>query len=238
MRDHQVEATNIFLKEIQGISCLPTASGKSLVTAILSKKVEKYGRSIIIVPNKDLITQTEVYYKILGLDVGVYYGDRKDFFKTHTICTWQSLEKLRQSPIDIGVGDPITFERFTQNVVGVIVDECLALGTKILTPTGEKSIETLKKGDAVYSYDESTKLFIIDEIVKLHQNLSKSENVKMLEIELENNSIIQITANHKVLTQRGWIEAGNLLITDEIKHFAIQNSDLSDDIKLKIKAIQ
>ena len=238
LRDHQVEATNIFLKEIQGISCLPTASGKSLVTAILSKKVEKYGRSIIIVPNKDLITQTEVYYKILGLDVGVYYGDRKDFFKTHTICTWQSLEKLRQSPIDIGVGDPITFERFTQNVVGVIVDECLALGTKILTPTGEKSIETLKKGDAVYSYDESTKLFIIDEIVKLHQNLSKSENVKMLEIELENNSIIQITANHKVLTQRGWIEAGNLLITDEIKHFAIQNSDLSDDIKLKIKAIQ
>src|ERR1039457_6361573 len=59
LRDHQTEAVNIFLINQQGIASLPTASGKSLITAILSKKVEKYGRSIIIVPNKDLIAQTE-----------------------------------------------------------------------------------------------------------------------------------------------------------------------------------
>ena len=64
LRDHQVEAANIFLENQQGIASLPTGSGKSLLAALLSKKVEKYGRSIVIVPNKDLITQTEEYYNV------------------------------------------------------------------------------------------------------------------------------------------------------------------------------
>ena len=132
LRDHQVEVVNAFLQNLQGIISAPTSSGKSLVTAVLSKKIEKYGRSIIIVPNKDLITQTEAYYKMLGLDVGVYYGDRKEFFHKHTIATWQSLDKLRQSPIDIGVGDPVTLPDFIDNVVAVIVDEAHSLKGTIL----------------------------------------------------------------------------------------------------------
>jgi superfamily II DNA or RNA helicase len=123
LRPHQVTATNTFLTTYQGIQRLPTASGKTLITAVLSKKVEKYGRSIVIVPNKDLITQTETYYKTLGMDVGVYYGERKEFFKTHTICTWQSLEKLNQKPVDAGLKEFVTFEKFIQGVVAVIVDE-------------------------------------------------------------------------------------------------------------------
>lgn len=123
LRDHQVDIINNFLNNPQGIVSAATASGKSLVTAVLSMKVEKYGRSIIIVPNKDLITQTEKYYLDLGMDVGVYYGDRKMFFHKHTICTWQSLEKLRQSSIDIGLDTPVTFEKFIQGVVAVINDE-------------------------------------------------------------------------------------------------------------------
>ena len=132
LRDHQTESINIFLKNLQGIQSMPTSSGKSLITSILSKKVEKYGRSIVIVPNKDLITQTEKYYKMLNLDVGVYYGDRKEFFKKHTICTWQSLEKLHQSAIDIGIGEPVTFSDFIDNVVAVIVDEAHGIRGTVL----------------------------------------------------------------------------------------------------------
>lgn len=132
LKPHQVEAANIFLNCNQGIQKLPTSSGKTLLTTVLSKKVEKYGRSIVIVPNKDLITQTEKYYKTLGMDVGVYYGERKEFFKTHTICTWQSLEKLNQKPIDAGLAEPVTFEKFIQGVVAVIVDECHGIRAEIL----------------------------------------------------------------------------------------------------------
>ena len=132
LRPHQTESVNKFLENLQGIQSMPTSSGKSLITAILSKKVEKYGRTIVLVPNKDLITQTEAYYKILNLDVGVYYGDRKEYFHKHTIATWQSLEKLRQSPLDIGIDEPITLADFTDNVVAVIVDEAHGLkGTVI-----------------------------------------------------------------------------------------------------------
>ena len=60
----------------------------------MSYSVENYGRSIIIVPNKSLVVQTEADYINLGLDVGVYFGDRKEFGRTHTICTWQSLNNM------------------------------------------------------------------------------------------------------------------------------------------------
>lgn len=121
LRDYQVQIINTFLDNPQGIQEIATGAGKTIVTAALSHKVEKYGRSIVIVPNKDLVTQTEADYKNLGLDVGVYYGDRKEFNKTHTICTWQSLDRLEKSTKD-GKAD-IPIEEFLDNVVCIMVDE-------------------------------------------------------------------------------------------------------------------
>ena len=91
LRDYQVEIVNNFLKNPQCLQEVATGAGKTLMTAALSRSVEGYGRSIVIVPNKSLVTQTEKDYVNLGLDVGVYFGDRKEYGRTHTICTWQSL---------------------------------------------------------------------------------------------------------------------------------------------------
>ncbi len=121
LRDYQVEIINEFLANTQGVQCISTGAGKTLVTAILSHKVEKYGRSIVIVPSKSLVVQTEKDYKNLGLDVGVFFGDRKDYFRQHTICTWQSLEALNKKSKDF---DPdITLSDFMDNVQCIIVDE-------------------------------------------------------------------------------------------------------------------
>ena len=94
LRDYQVEIINSFLENPQCIQEIATGAGKTIMTASLSERVENYGRSIVIVPNKSLVTQTEADYVNMGLDVGVFYGDRKEFGKTHTICTWQSLNIL------------------------------------------------------------------------------------------------------------------------------------------------
>jgi len=120
-RDYQVEIINNFLSNPQSVQEIATGAGKTIMTAALSKSVEQYGRSIVIVPNKSLVTQTEADYKNLGLDVGVYFGDRKEFGKTHTICTWQSLNVLLKAT-QAGTAD-VSIGEFVEDVVLVMVDE-------------------------------------------------------------------------------------------------------------------
>ncbi len=121
LRDYQVEVINRFLENPQSIQEVATGAGKTITTAALSHSVENYGRSIVIVPNKSLVEQTEIDYINVGLDVGVYFGDRKDIGKQHTICTWQSLnnllKKTKAGETELSIGE------FIEDVVCVIVDE-------------------------------------------------------------------------------------------------------------------
>ena len=121
LRDYQVELINNFLTNPQCIQEVATGAGKTIMTASLSQSVEQYGRSIVIVPNKSLVTQTEEDYINMGLDVGVYFGDRKEFDHTHTICTWQSLNILMKNTRNDTAN--ITIQEFIEGVVCVIVDE-------------------------------------------------------------------------------------------------------------------
>ena len=120
-RDYQLKVVNDFLANPQSIQEIATGAGKTLMTAALSYSIENYGRSIVIVPNKSLVVQTEADYINLGLDVGVYFGDRKEIGKTHTICTWQSLNNMMKAT-KAGEAD-ITIGEFIEDVVCVMVDE-------------------------------------------------------------------------------------------------------------------
>ena len=121
LRDYQVEIVNNFLANPQCLQEVATGAGKTIMTAALSQSIEPYGRSLVIVPNKSLVTQTEKDYINMGLDVGVFFGDRKEYGKTHTICTWQSLNVLlknsKNAELEISITD------FLEDVVCVIVDE-------------------------------------------------------------------------------------------------------------------
>jgi superfamily II DNA or RNA helicase len=119
LRDYQISIVNNFLKNPQSLQEIATGAGKTLMTAALSYSIEQYGRSIVIVPNKSLVTQTEADYINLGLDVGVYFGDRKEYNKTHTICTWQSLNNMLKKT-KAGEADIMDF---IEGVVCVMVDE-------------------------------------------------------------------------------------------------------------------
>lgn len=121
LRDYQVEIVNNFLANPQCIQEVATGAGKTIMTATLSAAVEPYGRSIVIVPNKSLVTQTEKDYRNVGLDVGVYFGDRKELGHQHTICTWQSLNVLLKNTKS-GVAQT-TIGDFIEDVVCIMVDE-------------------------------------------------------------------------------------------------------------------
>ena len=121
LRDYQVEIVNRFLKNPQCIQEVATGAGKTIMTAALSASVQHLGRSIVIVPSKSLVTQTETDYKTMGLDVGVLFGDRKEYTKQHTICTWQSLNALVKNTKNYEAD--VTIHDFIEDVVCVMVDE-------------------------------------------------------------------------------------------------------------------
>ena len=121
LRDYQPEIINRFLANPQCVQEVATGAGKTIITAALADAVSAYGRSIIIVPNKSLVTQTEDDFVNLELDVGVYFGDRKEYNRTHTICTWQSLNNLLKTTKNAEA--EITIGEFLEGVVAVIVDE-------------------------------------------------------------------------------------------------------------------
>ena len=66
LRDYQIEIVNKFLSTPHCLQEIATGAGKTLITAALSERVEQYGRSIVIVPNKDLVRQTADDYANLG----------------------------------------------------------------------------------------------------------------------------------------------------------------------------
>ena len=120
LRDYQLDAINTFMENPQGLQELATGAGKTIITATLSALCEPYGRSLVIVPNKSLVVQTEEDYVNVGLDVGVYFGDRKEIGRTHTICTWQSLNVLDKKGAE---DEALSLAEFIDGVVCVIIDE-------------------------------------------------------------------------------------------------------------------
>ena len=214
LRDDQVEVLNLFLENPQCIQEIATGFGKTILTATLAKVCEKYGRTIVIVPNKSLVEQTEEDFINCQLDVGVYYGDRKELGKTHIICTWQSLNVLdKRSKDDDSL---LSLAEFLDGVNTVMVDECFAANTMVLTPSGYRSINTLIPGEKVINYSEETGKFKTDVVVKQHKNLTNSDSERMYELEFDNGVKIQVTGNHKFLTTAGWIRADELTPDHEI----------------------
>lgn len=121
LRDDQVTVINKFLGTPQALQEVATGAGKTIMTATLSSLCEPYGRTMVIVPNKSLVVQTEEDYRNVGLDVGVYFGDRKELGRTHTIVTWQSLNALDKKSRYSEEGNRLA--DFISGVVCIIIDE-------------------------------------------------------------------------------------------------------------------
>lgn len=132
LRDYQVSSINTLLKNPQALISAATGSGKTILTATLCDMCASIGRTIVIVPNKDLVEQTEEDFINCELDVGVYFGGRKELNKTHTICTWQCLNVLEKTGKKTTEDDVLTLAQFLDGVKTVIVDECHTASATVL----------------------------------------------------------------------------------------------------------
>lgn len=141
LKDHQVEIVNHFLDNIQSNIEAATNAGKTAVIAALSKCVLKYGRIIVIVPNRDLVDQTSKFLNLLGIECGKFYGGLKEFTKDVTICTWQSLQAVEKKTREYEKLSLEDINTLKNNVACVIADECHTVTGDVLTKILSKTFK-------------------------------------------------------------------------------------------------
>lgn len=123
LEEHQVRVINTCLKNHRCIIDAATGSGKTLISAVLAKKVLPFGKTILIVPSKDLAFQSANEFKQWGLDAGIVGCGIRDFGHDVTVCTWQTINSMERSKKE----KPLTMEELQQlkdGVISLIFDEC------------------------------------------------------------------------------------------------------------------
>lgn len=91
--------------------------------------------------------------------------------------------------------------------------KCLTKDALVKTKKGDVSIQNIKVGDSVYSYDINEGK--ITESIVL-EKIEHKEKEFLYKIELENGKILKLTGEHPILTVKGWIEVENLNIGEEV----------------------
>jgi dUTP pyrophosphatase len=95
--------------------------------------------------------------------------------------------------------------------------DCVPYGTQIETLSGKISVESLLKEDAtnlILSYNEEENKIEEDMI----EDVWEVNGVNMIRIETD-ESFVEIPSLKQVFTKRGWVEAENLKVDDEILSF-------------------
>jgi hypothetical protein len=172
-------------------------------TILNAALVDKYNRmgckTVTIVPSKSLITQTVKQFNILKLNVSHFSSANPSLEYDHIVTTWQTLKNY-----------PTLISKFQM----VVVDECFAGHTNIRLSNGEtKHIKDIQPNDEIISYNIEESKFEQDIVVKCHENILKSSNEKMYQLEFDNGEVLEVTGNHLFLTNMGYIRADEL--TDE-----------------------
>ena len=120
--------------------------------------------------------------------------------------------------------EPVTY---IHNDMKPILDNtygcCIEKGQLISTPNGNIPIENIKENDMIYTKSG------INKVKKAWCNGEKD----IFELKLSNKKSIRCTKDHKILTQRGWVELQNITKEDVV---AIRiNSDLPRTINSKTR---
>jgi superfamily II DNA or RNA helicase len=93
------------------------------------------------------------------------------------------------------------------------IDECFPAGTLILTPFGNKPIESIKIGDSVIAFNENNNRFEVKKVNRLFKNPISD---RMMRLTISGHHVIDCTEGHPFWTKRGWVNASNLTIDDEV----------------------
>jgi intein/homing endonuclease len=111
------------------------------------------------------------------------------------------LEKCTDSPYRFGFTGTVSSD-----------SKCVDKNTLISTDKGSKKIKDIKVGDIVLSYNEIEKSLEHKQVLrKMNNGISKT----LIKITTKSGSI-NVTGDHKVFTDRGWVMAKDITQKDKI----------------------
>lgn len=198
--DYQKEAAEIAYLNSGGTVCLPTGAGKTLVALRLIYAFDH--RTLILVHSRELMKQWRDAIKTtFGIDPGMVGGSFKENWDDVTIASVQTIaSRVKRGKMDtIDLNYPV-----------MCADECLPYDTPVVTdrgilPIGDivenrlpvKVLTHTRKYQRVVAYQ---KIPLCKRLVRVTHGCGETV----------------CTEDHKILTQRGWVEAIDLAGNDVV----------------------
>jgi len=182
---------------------IATGGGKTVMAIEIIKQIikkEPETRVLIVVP-KNVILETgwykELYNNGISLNqIGVYYGSIKELAK----ITITNMQNLKNIPMEL-------FQ-------GVVFDECFSGDTNVLILVNDKIVEIpIKKlveeklNNYVLSYNIEKKCVEPQKIIKHH---TINEKRTVLDIELDDGTILTVTPEQLIYNGKKYVVAENL----------------------------
>lgn len=95
--------------------------------------------------------------------------------------------------------------------VRLLTHNCFVAGTKVSTPNGDVSIESIEPGDVVLSFDEESGEVVESKVGRI----SKASVHNLVKLSFDNGEVLQTTKKHPFFVEgKGWVESEKLLVGD------------------------
>lgn len=243
VNEHQAVAFIHSMQKKRALLLSPTSSGKSLIIYLIFRQLLQYQglKGLIIVPTVNLVSQLfsdfEDYSSGNGFDVDsnvhkVYQGQDKDSNKKLIISTWQSVYKqdssyfeqfdyvmcdevhLAQANSIRDIMEKLLNTKYRIGLTGTLSGmKCFDKDTQITTQEGTKKISEVTTNDVVLTYNEISQQTEYKKVLNTFNNGISNEMIKIY----TEKSYIIVTPKHKIYTtNRGWVCAEDLCLSDEL----------------------
>lgn len=197
---YQKEAAEIAYLNSGGTVCLPTGAGKTLICLRLIYAFDH--RTLILVHSRELMKQWRAAIKnTFGVDPGMVGGSFKENWDDVTIASVQTIaSRIKRGKVDtVDLNYPV-----------MCADECLPYDTPVVTNFG-----ILPIGEIV---EQRLPVKVLTHTGKYQRVIAyqKIPLVKRLVRVTHSCGSFVCTEDHKINTQRGWVEAINLADDDVV----------------------
>jgi len=213
LRDYQMDAIKALLNAGRGVAKMATNAGKTEVMAALLKAYDS--KAVVVVHRKELLYQTaDRFRNRLGMEVGMI-GDGVCLPSKITVAMVQTL-----------YSKPDLLTLFDNNVV-LMVDECFVAGTLV----DNVPIEELSVGDIVTAWDRHIGKLVRSKVTKCFVRPAPTRLIRLV---VGGKGII-CTENHPILTNRGWVAAGDLSVGDCL---IMESDDEESGFDVRVQLVQ